>query len=59
MQEPRDQPRYFPCDHETELMRECRNGLISDMITGKGDGRNTEVPAIFGKELLVLDEVHY
>lgn len=40
-------------------MRECRNWLISDMITGKRDGRNIEVSAIFGEELLALDEVHY
>jgi hypothetical protein len=59
MQVHRDQPRCFPCEHETELMRECRNWLISDMITGKGDGRNIEVPAMFGEELLALDEVHY
>jgi hypothetical protein len=59
MQVHRDQPRCFPCEHEIELMRECHNRLISDMITGKGDGRNIEVPAIFGEELLALDEVHY
>jgi hypothetical protein len=40
-------------------MCECRNWLISDMITGKGDGRSIEVLAIFGEELLALDEVHY
>ena len=46
----------LPCEHEIELMRECRNWLISDMITGKGDGCSIEVPAIFGEELLALDE---
>ena len=59
MQEPRDQPRCFPCEHEIELMRECRNWLISDMITGKEDGRNIEAPVILGEGLLALNEVHY
>jgi hypothetical protein len=59
MQVHRDQPRCFPNEHEIELMCECRNWLISDMITGKGDERSIEVPAIFGEELLALDEVHY
>ena len=59
MQVHRDQPRCFPNKHEIKLTCECRNWLISDMITGKGDGRSIEAPAIFGEELLALDEVHY
>jgi len=37
-------------------MRECRNWLISDMVTGKVDVRSIEVPEILGEELLALDE---
>jgi hypothetical protein len=37
-------------------MSECRNWLISDMITCKGIVRSIEVPAMNGEELLALDE---
>ena len=42
--------------HEIELIREYRNRLISDVVTGQIDVRGIEVPEVAEEELLVLDK---
>ncbi len=42
--------------HEIELIREYRNRLISDVVTGQIDVRGIEVPEVAEEELLVQDE---
>jgi type I restriction enzyme, S subunit len=41
---------------EIELMREYRNRMISDVVTGKIDIRGIDVPEVAEEELQVLDE---
>jgi len=43
-------------ERENELMREYRNRLVSDVVTGQVDVRGIEVPEVAEEELLALEE---